>query len=159
MAIETPEPSPLLPSSHLLGLREPLSHYPRSFLLDYYFYSCVSLSHLDLIIPCRVLLLGAQRITGLLLRYTNGTHSTAGQVRLNCLEKPLQASGLQTLWLGFSKRYHLPFVSVLEVSAPGPRQVVCCWFQVELCGVLEWWFSTTQCQVHHKGKSSPLTCL
>ncbi|KAJ0159919.1 hypothetical protein CTA2_8892 [Colletotrichum tanaceti] len=161
MAIEAPEPSPL-PSGHrhhLPGVREPPSHYPRSRLFDYYFYSCVSLSDLDLIIPCRVLVRGAQRITGLLLRYANGTQSTAGQVRLDSLEKPLQASGLQTVWLGFSERDHGPFVSVLEVSPPGPRRGVMCWFRVDLCGVLEWWFSTTQCQVHHKGRSSPHTGL
>ncbi|CAI0652177.1 unnamed protein product [Colletotrichum noveboracense] len=155
LCFETPKPEPRPGSS--LALQKPESPYPKSFS-ESYFYSTAILDGIDMITLCQRYVWGKRRIIGLLLQFSGGRQSCVGQIRLDCLGNPLPLGSHQSIWLGFSKDDHRPFVSVLEFSEPKPTEGVW-WFEVELFGRLEWWFSLKQSQVCHMGKSSPPTRL
>ncbi|KAH9235745.1 hypothetical protein K456DRAFT_34415 [Colletotrichum gloeosporioides 23] len=142
LCFETPKPEPRPGSS--LALQKPESPYPKSFS-ESYFYSTAILDGIDMITLCQRYVWGKRRIIGLLLQFSGGRQSCVGQIRLDCLGNPLPLGSHQSIWLGFSKDDHRPFVSVLEFSEPKPTEGVW-WFEVELFGRLEWWFSLKQSQ-------------
>ncbi|KAK1585888.1 uncharacterized protein LY79DRAFT_518029 [Colletotrichum navitas] len=146
------------PASESLALPRPSSQHPRSTFFESYFYSTATLDGVRRIVPCQRYIHGKLRIIGLLLQFPGGRQSCVGQVRLDSLGNHLQADGNQSIWLGFSKDDHRPFVSALELSEPKQSEGLS-WLEVQLCGTLEWWFSSRQCQVCYMGKSSPPTRL
>ncbi|KXH65948.1 hypothetical protein CSAL01_13571 [Colletotrichum salicis] len=150
LGFETPRPAPPLGSS--LALQKPESPHPKSFS-ESYFYTTAILDGVHMIAPCQRYVRGKQRIIGLLLQFSGGLRSCVGQIRLDCLGSLLPVGSHQSVWLGFSKDDHRPFVSVLELVEPKLTEGVW-WFEVKLFGRLEWWFSLKQSQVCHMGKSS-----
>ncbi|KAK1843036.1 hypothetical protein CCHR01_14341 [Colletotrichum chrysophilum] len=155
LGFETPRPAPTPDFS--LALQMPESPHPKSFS-ESYFYSTAILDGVHMIAPCQRHVRGKLRIIGLLLHFSGGRQSCVGQIRLDCLGSLLPVGSRQSVWLGFSKDDHRPFVSVLELSEPKPTEGTW-WFEVELFGRLEWWFSLKQSQVCQMGKSSPPTRL
>lgn len=150
LSFETPEPAP---ASSSLTLPQTLSQHPRATFFENYFYSTANLDGVDTIVPCQRYIRGRQRIVGLFLQFPEGRQSCVGQIRLDSLASPLQLSGHQRFWLGFSEDDHCPFVAGLELSEPTSSEGVS-WLEVPLRGNLDWWFSLRQCQVYCGGKYS-----
>lgn len=140
------------------ALPDPLSQHPRSTPSESFFYSTANLENVERITPCLVDVNGKLTICGLLLQDSAGRNSCVGQIRLDRLGSPIQLTGHQSLWLGFSKDDHRPFVSTLLLSRT-ERCEGLSWLEVQLYGSMEWWYSARQCQVHHMGTSSPPTRL
>jgi len=155
LLFETPEPAPA-PAS--LFLTEALAQPPNPKLLGSYFYSRANLDQVEKIMPCQRFVCGQQQIMGLLFEHFGGRQSCVGQIRLDCIGSPLQLAGHHSFWLAFSENGCGPFVSTIELSHVEPTRGLS-WLEVLLCGNLEWWFSWSQCQVFHMGKSSPVTRL
>lgn len=155
LAFETPEPAP---ASSPLILPRSLSPHPKATFFESYFYSTADLEGIERIVPCQRNILGRQHIIGLCLDFPEGRRSCVGQVRLDSLGNSVQLGAHHSVWLGFSKEDHRPFVSALELSEPEPGESVS-WLEIPPCGRLEWWFSVKQCQVYCGGKSSPNTRL
>lgn len=155
LCFETPEPAPALGTP---ALPKPFSQHPKATFFESYFYSAASLDGVSKIVPCQRYSCGKQRIIGLLIQSPEGRQSCVGQIRRDSLQDPLETSGYQHMWLGFSKDDHRPFVSALTLSEPN-RNDGLWWFEVRFCGIIEWWFSLRQCQVCYTGKSSPPTRL
>ncbi|OBR03246.1 hypothetical protein CH63R_12373 [Colletotrichum higginsianum IMI 349063] len=151
LAFETAKP---VPPSRSITLNQPLSQNPISSLSKPYFYSAASLDCVDTIVPCQRYIDGRRHIIGLLLKFPEGRQSCVGQIRLDSLGNPIQAYSIQNLWIGFSLYRRRLFVSALTLSEPNLTEGLS-WLKVQLHGTLEWWFSSTQCQLHHMGKSSP----
>ncbi|WQF81014.1 hypothetical protein CDEST_06028 [Colletotrichum destructivum] len=151
LAFETAKP---VPPSHSITLNQPLSQHPEAAFSKPYFYSAASLDCVDTIVPCQRYIDGRRHIIGLLLKFPEGRQSCVGQIRLDSLGNPIQAYSHQNLWIGFSLVHRRLFVSALTLSEPNLTEGLS-WLKVQLHGTLEWWFSSTQCQLHHMGKSSP----
>ncbi|KAK1624561.1 hypothetical protein BDP81DRAFT_110713 [Colletotrichum phormii] len=155
LAFETPIPTP---ASYSLALPTPSSQHPKSTFFEPYFYSTASLDGVVRIVPCQRYVRSMLRITGLLLQFSEGRQCCLGQVRLDSLGSPFQASSHQAVWLIFSKDDNRPFVSALELSEPEDKKGPCC-LEIQVRGQLDWWFSSRQCQVCYQDKSSPPTRL
>ncbi|KZL64983.1 hypothetical protein CT0861_12835, partial [Colletotrichum tofieldiae] len=139
---ETPKPAP--PTNSSLTLPKPMSRQPKSFS-ESYFYTTADLDDIEMIVPCQRYIRGKRHIIGLLLQFPEGRQSCVGQVRLDSLGGPLRADGHQSMWLGFSKSDHRPFVSAVVLSKPRGNEGIS-WLEIQFYGTLEWWFTLRQCQ-------------
>lgn len=147
LAFQTPEPTP---PSGSLALNQPLSQYPTSTFFESYFYSAASLDGVDKIVPCQRYIRGRRHIIGLLLKFPDDRQFCLGQIHLDSLDTSFQGHSHQNVWLGFSTDDHRPFVSTLTLSEPKFTEGLS-WLEVQLRGILEWWFSLRQCQVFYMG--------
>lgn len=153
LAFETPAPrhnstDPALPL--------PASTFPESTSLQDYFYSSALLD--DVVNVALSVHPSVKKITGLLFHRSNGDQACVGEIRLDCLQPPMQVSRLSELWLGFVSTSHGVYVEIARLSRPH-RMPSAQWFRVPMRGLLEWWFSADQCKVYHSGRASPATRL
>lgn len=151
LAFETPTPQP---NSLDPTLVLPLSTFPESTSLRDYFYTSVLLN--DVVNVALCVHPSAKRITGLLFHRNNGDQACVGQIRLDCLQPPVQISRSAGLWLGFVSTSLGVFVESAQLSRPRKTSSVQ-WFKVFFRGRLDWWFSVIQCKVYQDGRASPPT--
>lgn len=152
LAMETPEPPQQSPSL----LPEAPSPIPKCPTFQYFIYSSAILSDVAEVATCRPP--KKDRVGGLLLRYTDGREACVGEIRFDCLGPPVKVSKLMKIWLEFVGGYYGVFVRTVQFSRPLHRSASH-WFEVPMCGLLEWWFSYDQCKVQHGGRASPATIL
>lgn len=89
LVFETPGPESASVSS--LALPRAESPHPRSTRFESHCFSEAVLDGVEEIVPCRHHVRGQQRIIGLLLQFPKSRRACVGQIRLDCLEKALQA--------------------------------------------------------------------
>lgn len=118
----------------------------------HFFHSEAMLNDATEVIPCRSAT--TNRVSGLLLRYANGSEAALGVVRLDCLSRPVRLSRGDIMWLEFVKVEHTVFMRSVRFSRP-PHGSTSHWFPVPKHGRLEWWFSARECQITHEGRTSP----
>lgn len=133
------------PDQSSLRLDVPLSPYPRGS--EDFFHSAASLEDVREIQFCSA----ADRITGVLLRYGDGSSAILGSVQLNKLGTSQQITN--ALWI-LIERNDLKFPRVVRILVEEPSRDAEQYFQVYLYGSLEWWFSWRQCQLYYEGNST-----
>lgn len=153
LAFETPQPS--LCSSHPIPLQA-LSPYPESTSQQDYFYSSAILDNVVTVAVCKQD--SEERLSGLLFGYADGHEECVGEIRLDYLKPPIHISRPATIWLGFVSVHRGVHIRSIEFSRPQTKLPIV-WFEVPICGLLEWWFSLYQCKVYHGGRASPATKL
>ncbi|KAI0172798.1 hypothetical protein GGR52DRAFT_546135 [Hypoxylon sp. FL1284] len=132
-----------------------VSPSPRSLSLEICFYSAAPMSNVVEVTPCCLETVGTSAIIGLLLLYDNGNRSSVGEVRLDLLRDPVQVDRSEKMILEFSSQKGYPYVSNIRSSHvnSGPFSGL----DVSWTGHLEWWFSSRQCKIRHKGRESLIT--
>lgn len=163
LAFDTPYPPP---SSELFTFPMPQSKSPADSLnwapdMEEYFYTSATLDGIATVTPS-LHQLGGKRgtlvITGLLLHHPDGHTSCVGQVRIDSLGCRFDVDSC--LWLGFaSGPMGGPCVVTATSCLPSTSDDSLTWLALPCRGLLEWWFSTRQCKLHHEGRESPATCL
>lgn len=150
LAFKTPTPQqqspPLLP--------EAPSPFPESTSLQDYFYSSAILDDVVEVTLCRPPT--KKKVSGLLFRYADGRKACVGEIRLDYMDVPVPLSKLMALWLEFGWGDRGVFVRSVCFSRP-LKESASQWFEVPICGLLEWWFSSNQCKIYHTGRASPAT--
>lgn len=164
IAFETPAPVVPPDFSSKLNFPAPLSR-PRPGLYRQLLHSYATLDGVEKIVPCECNYDGTRYIIGLLLEYPNNIQRCLGQVRLDCLGRPIhipqqgQAREETRLWLGFSP-YCDQHAIVCALTTVRPTLTECefC-MEIRPSGVLEWWFSHTHCLVYFNGNTKVERCL
>lgn len=136
----------------------PSSPYPISRPHEYFAWNKAKLNNVVEVTPCRRHSRGRTIVIGLLLHYVDGNTACVGQIKLDCLGKPLRVDPACKLWFGFWLTENGPSVLNVLLSQEQPTLVDCDgWFGVDRCDDLEWWYSNRQCQLSHQGRLSPET--
>ncbi|KAM6516568.1 hypothetical protein FALCPG4_014750 [Fusarium falciforme] len=111
----------------------------------YCHYSSVSLENVVEIIPCRrkvrPLTTPYWAITGILLRYANGSRACAGEFRMDCVGEPINVDGAVFVYLGYVDKtkityWHLSRIDLTLVDDDECQSGWCLAMQ----GTLQWWF-------------------
>lgn len=145
-------------SPHRPGYPVPESPYPRSLMLEEYFYTSAKLDNIARIIPCRQKTDGKPSVTGILLQDSLGHWSCVGQVCVDNLSEAIEVGRSSGVNLHFAKSEdNCPYVEKMELKQserdiPDSSCIALSW-----CGLLEWWVSRRQCLVHYGEQSSPAT--
>jgi hypothetical protein len=96
-------------------------------------------------------------ITGLLLRYSDGSRACVGEFRLDyaCLP-PLVVGDAPRLYLGFTSKVQLhSYMAEIRLTRPtGLEESSLKWLEVDWTGELEWLFNYFACQVFHGDRAS-----
>lgn len=129
-------------------LSSPESEYPESLTTERFFYSRAALEDVSKVKFCRV----ADKITGMVLRYSNDAEVSLGWVRLDCL-CTLERADSSGMWL-LVLEDHYGFPQVIDISLTLPLTDSQKYFSVQWCGQLEWWFSRRQCQLHYRDRKT-----
>lgn len=108
-------------------------------------YSTVSLENVVEIIPCKrkISPLGTSywAITGVLLRYTNGSRACAGEFRMDCAGEPINVDGALFLYLGSVGKTEFTYGHLSRIElAPIEDDEWQRWLCVAMEGTLQWWF-------------------
>lgn len=157
---ETPGPTPnSLPPT----LPQAPSPFPESTSLEDYFYSSAVLDDVAEVAICKTP--GGERVTGLLLRYIGGREACVGSIRLDYLDLPVRVLGGEStkMWLEFICGSRGVFIRTVQFARPecstGEEASQASWFEVSMCGLLEWWFSSYQSKLYYGGRASRATRL
>jgi len=138
-----------------LVLPRPLSPHPNPASFEGFLWSQASLEDVVEITACRGAAATSSAITGLSFRYANGLSACVGQVRMDCLDRPLLVTSSKRLYLRFEKTEEsYPYVSEVLQSTENPQSITGTWFEVSWADTLEWWYSYRQCQVWQNGRWS-----
>lgn len=152
LAFATPKPRKQSPPL----LSEPPSPFPESTSVEDYFYSSAILDDVAEVALCRHP--KKNRVSGLLFKCADGRSACVGEIRWDCMDLPVPLSKLMVLCLEFDCGDRGVFVRSVHFSRP-LKESTSQWFEVPICGLLEWWFSWNQCKVYHGGRASPATRL
>ncbi|KAJ3542132.1 hypothetical protein NM208_g4267 [Fusarium decemcellulare] len=131
---------------------------------DDFFYTSASLNSVVQVTACRAP--DTSAITGMMLQYDNGHKEGLGEVRLDCLDTPIQVGGegREKLWLRFQydpsgivdEHPRLVEMQFFPLGAVSDTETVAWYTCLELSweGQLEWWWNPQQCQVFYGDKGS-----
>lgn len=142
---------PVIPQLVPAILPRPFSPYPRSTSYETFMWSYALLDCVASLRPCRQRRLEVEVVSGLVLQYEDGTTTTVGEVRLDCMGDRI-AIDSACVWLGFLATEGFPCVTAIEVTQPANDTLT--WFEVPMTGRLEWWYTVRQLQVWHDGRTS-----
>ena len=148
---ERPEPIPF--PVEQVAAKQLFPEVGRSY--EVFFSSFADLDDVVEVTPCRQVYPQSVAITGLILKYRNGSRRAVGHVRLDRLDKPVSIEDGMTL--SFAIDHHGPHIKTLEtfMGLPPPEEqekLVC-----TMTGRLEWWFSERQCVLYFGDQTSPAT--
>ncbi|RSL44389.1 hypothetical protein CEP54_014708 [Fusarium duplospermum] len=110
----------------------------------FFHYSSASLDDVVEIIPCRRMVCPNDTpywvITGILLRYEDGSQDCAGEFRLDCAGEPIIFEGAPVLQLGANDRTDSMYwhVSIIDTQA---HDDFLHWRGFGMDGTLQWWFA------------------
>lgn len=133
-------------------LSRPALFSPHTGSDEGFFWSSASLEGVTALRQCRRgNSQGRQEVIGLLFTHADGTVSSVGQVRWDCLGKRSDVAGSDDLWLAFERTAsRCPYISDAQLS-PSERPGR---FRLSWRGRLEWWYSYRQCQIRYDGRTS-----
>jgi hypothetical protein len=130
----------------------PLSPYPGSDPFQVLLWSSAILNDVIALRTCHGRRSrGLRMVSGLELHYEDGSMTTVGEIRLDSMGDHT-AIPSSCVWLGFIATSEGPCITAIEFTHPTQDDLT--WFTVPLTGVLEWWYSSQQCQVWHEGQAS-----
>lgn len=141
----TPEPK------GQLMLPVPLSANPGIQCFGFFSYSKASMRNVYTISTCR----SEDKTTGIVLDYTDGTRSTLGWVSPGGLSDAVAVAD-DGMWILVPRTTTYGTCSaqiVFDQSELGTAARE--YLHVQWQGELEWWFSSSQCRLHHGGKQTP----
>jgi hypothetical protein len=154
LGFETPQPTPTEPPL----VEWPTSPHPYCRPREYFAWNKAKLDDVIELIPYRRHYRGITSIAGVLLRYADGEQTALGLVRLDSLGAVMRVDVTRKLWLGFVLTNFGPCVASIMQAQEKPNLSSCAeWFGVDWCGDLEWWSSSSQCQLSYRGHLSPKT--
>ncbi|KAF9767357.1 hypothetical protein IL306_000099 [Fusarium sp. DS 682] len=135
------------------------------YCFEPFFYSSANLKHLSEITVCQIP--DKRGISGLLLKNKNGHKEALGEVRLDCLESPINVHKHDRFWLRFEydptrvieeypRLVEISFFPIEPIVRDGtdPAIVGSNCLQVLFKDELYWWWSSLQCQVLYDGQAS-----
>lgn len=133
--------------SESLHLSTPIV-YPSRLPWNELLYSQAALENVEQVILCR----DESVITGLVFCYSNGSRASLGWLVHDRLSAPKSADP-NGLWLLITtNKQQLP--QVINVSFTRPTTGENTYFHIRWSGVLVWWFSLRQCQLHFDGRQT-----
>ncbi|EFY88702.1 hypothetical protein MAC_05320 [Metarhizium acridum CQMa 102] len=145
---EPPVQDPIKTKPDLL---EPTSTYPQCLPTEFFYFSTASLEDVSEIKLCK----DAQRISGVVLGYSDGREVSLGWVHPDHLSSPMKVDDSLGMWLLVSET-GLPLLTdirlVTDIRLTVPMAEAQKYFAVQWRGQLGWWFSVRQCQLHHEGE-------
>ncbi|EWY89299.1 hypothetical protein FOYG_10190 [Fusarium oxysporum NRRL 32931] len=135
------------------------------YCVEPFFFSSANLHNLSKITVCQIP--DKRGISGLLLMYKNGHKEALGEVRLNCLEPPIDVGKQDRVWLRFEydptgiidehpRLVEISFSPIEPIMRDGtdPAVVGINCLEVLFTDELHWWWSSLQCQVFYDGQGS-----
>lgn len=135
------------------------------YCVEPFFFSSANLHNLSKITVCQIP--DKRGISGLLLTYKNGHKEALGEVRLNCLEPPIDVGKQDRVWLRFEydptgiidehpRLVEISFSPIEPIMRDGtdPAVVGINCLEVLFTDELHWWWSSLQCQVFYDGQGS-----
>ncbi|KAH7200293.1 hypothetical protein DER44DRAFT_813674 [Fusarium oxysporum] len=135
------------------------------YCVEPFFFSSANLHNLSKITVCQIP--DKRGISGLLLTYKNGHKEALGEVRLNCLEPPIDVGKQDRVWLRFEydptgiidehpRFVEISFSPIKPIMRDGtdPAVVGINCLEVLFTDELHWWWSSLQCQVFYDGQGS-----
>ncbi|KAF5579500.1 hypothetical protein FPANT_9617 [Fusarium pseudoanthophilum] len=135
------------------------------YCVEPFFFSSADLHDLSKIRVCQIP--DKRGISGLLLTYTNDHKEALGEVRLNCLESPIDVGKQDRMWLRFEydptgiidehpRLVEISFSRIEPIIRGGTDPAIAginC-LEVLLTDELHWWWSPLQCQIFYEGQGS-----
>lgn len=134
-----------LPSEGDIPNPDPIIAAPSEMPWNELIYSHAALENVERVIVCR----GDDVITGLILCYSNGAQASLGWQLHDTLSAPTSVAP-EGLWLLVETDTHLP--RVVDISLMRPAVEGKSYFHIRWSGMLVWWFSIRQCQLHFDGR-------
>jgi hypothetical protein len=135
------------------------------YCVEPFFFSSANLHNLSKITVCQIP--DKRGISGLLLTYKNGHKEALGEVRLNCLEPPIDVGKQDRVWLRFEydptgiidehpRLVEISFSPIEPIMRDGtdPAVVGINCLEVLFADELHWWWSSLQCQVFYDVQGS-----
>ncbi|KAJ4285807.1 hypothetical protein BFJ63_vAg4733 [Fusarium oxysporum f. sp. narcissi] len=135
------------------------------YCVEPFFFSSANLHNLSKITVCQIP--DKRGVSGLLLTYKNGHKEALGEVRLNCLEPPIDVGKQDRVWLRFEydptgiidehpRLVEISFSPIEPIMRDGtdPAVVGINCLEVLFTDELHWWWSSLQCQVFYDGQGS-----
>ncbi|KAF5982935.1 hypothetical protein FBULB1_4047 [Fusarium bulbicola] len=133
------------------------------YCVEPFFFSSANLQCLSEITVCQIP--DIRGISGLLLTYTNGHKEALGEVRLNCLEPPIDVGKQDRIWLRFEydptgiidenpRLVEISFSRIEPTIRDGADPAIAGLNRLEVLSTdeLHWWWSSLQCQVFYEGQ-------
>ncbi|KAG5773829.1 hypothetical protein H9Q72_000555 [Fusarium xylarioides] len=135
------------------------------YCVEPFFFSSANLQGLSEITVCQIP--NKRGISGLLLTYANGHREALGEVRLNCLEHPIDVGKQDRIWLRFEydptgiidehpRLVEISFSRIEPIIRDGTDPAIAginC-LEVLFTDELHWWWSSLQCQVFYQDQGS-----
>lgn len=118
-------------------IEAPQSIYPPTRITEEFFYSSASLTDVASVTLCRHMMDDELSVIGLVFRYSDGRERTVGQVRLDCLDEPLNVEPTS----GIALKASMDRRKIVEVKlCDGEKDR---WIWMPWSGRISWWFSNT----------------